>query len=278
MLLILATWGMPVDRADWARAMQAELAQVHDRRARWRFSLGCSRAALTMRSRECLALRAGGSAGVRSSVLAAIAAAFVLGVIGLVRYPQLHAGLWGWASVAAFATVLFVYAALALTLSRGAGVRHVAARRYGFGGGLMVGLAWLWILAPAEISKTLIFLPLAVALLAPLVAAVLARRSGADAQAAMQTALWTGLTGALLAFIVWVIAAYASDGRPYDPQLLRDFHHSGSHDLAAFAVGDDLGTGLALLVIVPLVAFAIGCLQMLVASQTSSTRQLNDRS
>ena len=53
---------------------------------------------------------------------------------------------------------------------------------------------------------------------------------------------------------------YVRDGRPYDAQMLRDFHASGSRDLAAYAVGDNLGAALGLLLIVPVVALALGSL------------------
>jgi hypothetical protein len=45
-LLAVATAALPADRRDWGAAMAAELAQVEDRRARWRFATGCARAAV----------------------------------------------------------------------------------------------------------------------------------------------------------------------------------------------------------------------------------------
>jgi hypothetical protein len=269
-LLLLATRGLPSDRADWGRAMHAELAGVAESRARRHFGLGCVRAALTIRLRASIGVRDGGR--IRCTLLAAILATLGLGAFGLVRYPSLHSGFAAWAAVAAFVMILAAYATLALTLSHGSGAREVAARRYGLSGGLAVGLAWLWILAPAEISKNLVFVPLGAALLVPVATAEIVRRSGAGATGATQAALWSGMTGALLAFIVWVVAAYASDGRPYDAQLMRDFHASGSHDLAAYAVGDDLGAALGLLVIVPLVALALGSLSACVAPRRSGDR------
>jgi hypothetical protein len=269
-LLVLATRGLPADRAEWGRAMQAELSGVLDPRARLLFSLGCAHAMTRMRLRASIGLRDGRGCGVRGIVLSAIVAVLALGLFGLVRYPSLHTGVAAWAAVAAFLTVLAAYAALALTLSHGAGRRAVAARRHGLCGGLAVGLAWLWILAPDEISKSLVFVPLGAALLGPVCTAALVRRSGAGDRAATQAALWSGMTGALLAFIVWVAAAYARDGGPYDAQLVRDFHASGSHDLAAYAVGDDLGAALGLLVIVPLLALALGSLRLRVVPRRSA--------
>jgi hypothetical protein len=262
-VLLAAVRGLPADRAEWGRAMRAELAGVTGARARWGFSLGCARAALALRARAGLTAPGRGGAAMRSLVLAAILAALALAAYGLVRYPGLRAG--AWTSVAVFGALMLGYAWLALTLSRGAARPTAAARRYGLAGGVLVGAAWLLILAPATISKTLVFVPLAAALLGPACVAVLVRRAGGDVRAARDAALWSGLIGALLAFIVWVTVTYARDGRPYDAQMLRDFHASGSHDLAAYAVADDLGAALGLLVIVPVVALALGSLAGVVA-------------
>jgi hypothetical protein len=45
-LLAAATATLPDDRRDWGAAMAAELTQVQDRPARWRFAAGCARAAV----------------------------------------------------------------------------------------------------------------------------------------------------------------------------------------------------------------------------------------
>jgi hypothetical protein len=41
---------------------------------------------------------------------------------------------------------------------------------------------------------------------------------------------------------------------------MRDFQHSGARDLAAYIVGDTLGAACGLLVIVPVLALALGSL------------------
>ena len=99
------------------------------------------------------------------------------------------------------------------------------------------------------------------ALLGPACVAALAGRSANDARTGTtQAALWGGIVGGLTTFVVWVTATYLRDGRPYDPGLLRDFHQSGAHDLATYAVSDNLGSGLVLLFIVPIAALAFGSL------------------
>ena len=46
LLLAAAAATLPADRRDWGAAMTAELAQVQDPAARWRFAAGCARAAV----------------------------------------------------------------------------------------------------------------------------------------------------------------------------------------------------------------------------------------
>ncbi|MDX6540322.1 MAG: hypothetical protein QOI71_1932 [Gaiellales bacterium] len=264
-LLGLAVSGLPADRREWGSAMRAELAVVTGRRARWRFSLGCARAATALRVRACLTPHDRGGSGVRALALCAIVAALGLAVYELVRYPALRSSFNTWASASFFVVLVLAYTGAVLTLSRGSTAQARVARRYGLAGGLLTGAAWLLILAPAGVVKSLVFVPLLVALVAPLVVAVLAGRASRNAGAATGAALWSGLVGGLLVFIIWVTATYATDGRPYDAQLLRDYRNSGSHDLVAYAVADNLGGALGLLVIIPLVALALGSLGGLIA-------------
>ena len=240
--------------------MLAELGAIGDTGERRRFSLGCVRVAAAMRVRAAFARRDRGAGGLRVAMLGAVAGAFVLAMCGLVRYPGLRSagGVWG---VCGFLLLLLIcYAAGALTLSRGTTPQARVARRYGVTGGLVVGVAWLVSIAPSHLLKAWVFLPLLVALLVPAAVAALAGRASSDGRAATGAALWSGLVGGLLVFLVWITETYARDGRPYDAQLLRDFHRSGSHDLAAYAVSDNLGGAIGLLVIIPVVALAAGSL------------------
>jgi hypothetical protein len=259
-LLVLAVRGLPADRSEWGTAMCAELAGVRGSRARWVFGLGCVRTALALRLRARVLGRDRGGNGVRAFVIAGTAGALALSLYGLERYPALRAGSGAWAALAALAVILLGYAALALSLTRGAGAEALVARGAGVAGGVLVGAAWLAIIVPGAFPKALFAVPLAASLLVPAAVATLVGRSTGCRRAGTDAALWGGLVGALLAFVVWVSATYASDGRPYDAQLVRDFHHSGAHDLAAYAVGDALGSAIGLLVIIPVVAVALGSL------------------
>ncbi len=254
--LTLAIGALPAGRADWGNAMLAELGEVRGGQARWRFSLGCSRTALALTVRDTVLARDRSGHGVRAVVLGGIVAALVLAGYGLVRYP----GLRSWASVGFLLVVLIGYASCALSLSRGTTRRASTARRNGLLGGLAVGAAWLVILAPTSLLKAWVFVPLLVALLGPVAVAVLTGLTSRDARAARAAAMWSGLVGGLLVFVIWATATYVRDGRPYDPQLVRDFHHSHAHDLATYAVSDNLGAALGLLLIIPIVAVALGSL------------------
>jgi hypothetical protein len=266
-ILALALRSAPGGLADWAAAMQAELASVSGTRARWRFSLGCSRAALRLRARRAFARHERGGTPLRALAQIAIACCAVLASYGLVRYPELHDGGTAWLEIACVAVLLAGYAATSLVICRGVGRHASSARAYAALGGVAIGAAWLLILAPERIGKQLVALPLLVALVAPCAVALVAARRLGDRRSATAAALWSGMLGALAVFIVWVTATFVRDGRPYDAQLVRDFHASGAHDLAAYAVGDDLGAAVGLLVIIPLVALALGSLVAALATR-----------
>jgi hypothetical protein len=165
-----------------------------------------------------------------------------------------------WVSLALLSLLLTAYVLGGLTLCRGVGEHAARARLHAVIGGGVIGGAWLVLLVPEGLAKQLVFVPLLVGLLAPCGVALGTGRALRDPAMASAAALWSGMIGALLAFIVWVTTTYASDGRPYDAQLVRDFHASGARDLATYAVGDDLGAAAGLLVIIPVVAFALGSL------------------
>ncbi len=238
--------------------MRNEYSYVHGQGARWRFGLGCARAAALIRLRALARRPAPGTANSRAFVFVGIAAALCLATYGLVHYPELRSDPGTWASVTLFLVVLAGYALIALTLS-GERTGHTStASRYGLTGGLLIGGGWFVILAPTHLLKSWVALPLMIVLLGPACIAALAGRSTSDARAGRQAALWSGIIGGLSAFVIWVTETYLRDGRPYDSGLLRDFHRSGTHDLATYAVSDNLGSGLVLLLIVPIVALALG--------------------
>jgi hypothetical protein len=251
--------------------MSAELGGVCGARARWSFGLGCARTAVAMRMRAALLARDRGGNGLRALLLAAIAASAVLALYGPVRYPGLRTG-DSWLAFTVFLVCMLAYGAAALSLSRGRGPAVARARGHGLAGGLVVGGSWLLILLP--LSKALFFVPLAVALVAPIVVALIAGHLSKDAGVGRAAALWSGLVGGLLVFITYVTVTYAGDGRPYDAQTVQAFHASGARDLVTYAVADDLGGALSMLVIIPVVALALGSLT---SARAPATRRAPQR-
>ncbi len=243
LLLALATRDLRAARVSWGQAMLAELASVHDAAERRRLSLGCTWAVTTMRFRD--AFSAGGHKSIRALVLIPIAAVLALAGYGLARYPALRSGAGPWAALACLAVLLCGYTAVGLTVARGTARVRLA----GLSGGLLLGATWLLIVAPSAALKQWVFVPLLAALLIPAVLAI---------RISTSVALWAGTVGGLLSSVVLVSVAYLDGGRPYDAQLVRDYHAAGAHGLAAYSVGGTLSTALALLLIIPLVAAAFG--------------------
>lgn len=193
-------------------------------------------------------------------VLGAVAAPLALAGYGLIRYPLRGAGDGFWPGVLTLLAVLLGYVAGALGLSRGMTPAAVRARRYGLLGGIPVGMSWLAAIFPTAPLKEWVLVPLALAMLGPASVALLTRRATRDAKAARAAGMWSGLVGGLFVFVIWVSATYLHGGRPFDPQLIRDVHASGAPDLTAYAVSDNLGAALGMLVIIPTVALAVGSL------------------
>ena len=251
--------------------MRNEHCHIQGKGRRWRFSLGCVWAATLIRLRAMASRPAPGTTGSRAFVLAGIAAALCLAAYGLWHYPELRSDPGTWASVTFFLVVLAGYALIALALSGENSGHASVASRHGLTSGLVIGGAWFVILAPTNLLKSWVALPLMIVLLGPACIAALAARSAGDARTGARAALWSGIVGGLTSFVIWVTATYLRDGRPYDPGLLRDFHQSGAHDLATYAVSDNLGSGLVLLLIVPTAALALGSLTARLAAGPART-------
>ena len=238
LLLEFAVRGLPADRLDWAQAMLVELDHVEGRQERWQFSLGCAVIALALVG------------------------------YGLVHYPGLRSEPNVGGAMIVFLVTLLTYTALTAFLSRGETQRSAAARRYGLTGGLAVGAGWFLGIAPPSALKGWVFLPLLIALVGPATVAAVAGHRASDSRTGTLAALWSGLVGGLTVFIVWVSVTYMNAGGPYDSGLVSDFHKSNAPDLATYAVSDDLGSGLVLLLMIPTVAFALGSLSARLAAAT----------
>jgi hypothetical protein len=98
-LLAAATAALPTDRRDWGAAMTAELAQVQDRAARWRFAAGCARAALLPPGGNLTAVAVTGAVAATATAATALAAGAALPA-GRVFAPSLVGLLGGLATLA----------------------------------------------------------------------------------------------------------------------------------------------------------------------------------
>ena len=266
-LLVFAVRGLPPDRLDWGQAMLAEFDQVQGREARWRFSLGCAWAA----SRIRLQSPEPGGAGLRAVILGCVMLSLALVGYGLVHYPGLRSEPNVWGAMLVFLATLLTYTGLAIVFARGVSQQAIAARRYGLRGGLATGAGWLLGIHPPAALKGWVFLPLLIALIGPATVAAVAARRSRDSRTGNLTALWSGLVAGLTVFIVWAAVTYANAGGPYDAGLVKDFHSSGAHDLPTYAVSDDLGSGLVLLLLVPTSALALGTLGARLLAATRQT-------
>jgi hypothetical protein len=249
-LLVWAVSGLPADRVQWGEAMFGELQQLQGRRQRWRFAVGCAGATLLLPSRRA-----------DSAALAArLVAATALVCAGLVayslrRYPAMLAHGGTWPALAMFVTVLVGYALMSAVL-----VRRGPVARSGLVGGL--GLAAVWIiagmLAVSHASQPAYsFLLLTIPLAAFAVGVVAARR--ATAVVRQPVVLLSAVVAGLILFLVLAGDTVLTAGVPYDAGQLRDFPGSGMPDLATYAVSDNLGSAMMLLLLVPIVTAAIGC-------------------
>jgi hypothetical protein len=255
-LLSFLVRGLPSERSEWGQAMLGELDQAQEPRSRWRFTVGCAWAACRMR----LASPEPGGAGLRAVILGCAALSLGLVGYGLVQYPGMRTETNFWGAMVVFLTTLLVYIGLAVVLARGVSRQSIAARRFGLVGGLATGAGWLLGVAPPAALKGWVFLPLLIALIGPALAATIAGHRSRDLRTANLTALWSGLVAGLTVFIVWTAVTYADAGGPYDSALVNDFRMSGAHDLPTYAISDNLGSGLVLLLMIPTVALALGTL------------------
>jgi hypothetical protein len=250
-LLGWAVSALPADRAPWGEAMFGELDQLDSRRQRWRFAAGCASAAVFLPSRRA------DSTGLAARLIAATALTCAgLVTYGLVHYPQILTRTRTWPVLAVFVSVLAGYTVISAIL-----VRRGPITRSGLACGL--GLAAVWIIAGIPVvsqapqpAYSLLLLAIPVASLA--VGATAARRNR-TAAVRQQVVLLSALVAGLVLFVVYASDTLLTAGGPYDAGLVRDFPGSGLPDLATYAVSDNLGSAMMLLLLVPAVTAAIGC-------------------
>lgn len=242
-------------RAEWGRAMVGELATLERRAQRWSFVQGCLLVLLLLPFRR-------GQPGrvILGSMGAGAVGCVALVGYALVRYPGLDTGTVTWLSVAGFLAVLAGYTLVGRVVVRRLTGRTGSATRAGLLGGVVTAALWLGIggaAASRSIASAGVVVALAIPVTASAVGATAAWR-GRSAAAGREAAALSAMFAGLVVFLVWVGAAVLTGGRPYDSGLLRDFHTSGAPDLATYAVSDNLGAGMMLLLLVPVLTASIG--------------------
>jgi hypothetical protein len=252
---VLLTWAigfLAADRAEWGQAMVGELEGIEERSKRWRFSLGCLGAALLVPARR-------GDSGrlIVGLVVAAAVGCVGLTSYGLVRYPGVLASRGTWPALVTFVAVL-----AGLALMTAITVRRGAAGTVGLTGGVAVAAVWLLVgvvvVSPSSspaFSWLLLALPLA-PLAVGVVAAWRSRTGTTGRQAVLVAAAFAGI----VLFLVLGGDALMTANGPYDAGQIRDFPGSGLPDLPTYAVNDNLGTAMALLLLVSTTTAAIGSL------------------
>jgi hypothetical protein len=239
-------------RPEWGRAMLGELAQVSGTRPRWAFALGCIRSvAFGMPAPGAQrAVLVGAWAGATASVAVVVTA--------LVRYPGIVTGARTWLVIGVFLALLLAYLLTAAQL--GARLVDYQLLVTAAIAGAAIAASWLAmgliasLDAPPALSLALIGIgPLAAAA----IGWIATRRSGSSRAGFTCVGLAALLAGFAL-FLLWAGETVVTAGRPYDAGLLRDFTTSGVSDLATYAVSDSLGTGMMLLVLVPLMSLSCG--------------------
>jgi len=238
---------LSADRAEWGQAMLGELGQ-YTGAARWRYAVGCALAAIG------LPRRGRGARWVIASVLvASITSAGLVGY-GFARYPGMVTGAGTWLALAAFAAVLAGFVVITGVTTRQSPIAIT---------GLICGcaLAAVWIGVGATALSThspaskllLLILPLAC-----IAVGVIGARRGRTRTAGRRAAVVSAVVAALAVFLVLATDTLVTGGQPYDAGQLHDFATSGYPDMATYAVSDNLGTAMVLLLLMSATTALLG--------------------
>ena len=247
---------LPSGRAEWGQAMLSELACIESRSRRWRFAVSGAGVALT-------APRTYGAPG-RSIVVALVAAAATCAgtiVVALLRYPALATGR-AWFATAICLAVLISYVVAGAVLVRQFEAPALIPLRVAVVGAIGIAALWLGIGAIASYapSKTLSAALMVALPVTSFAVGVVATWQTASRRAGRSASPPSAIGAGLLRSVIWMGDTLLTAGRPYDPGMRRDFAASGAHDLATYAVNDNLGSAMVLLLLIPLLAGVFGFL------------------
>jgi hypothetical protein len=229
----------------WIAAMLAEYESIDDRRVRRGFARGCLWAALRHPSPDR------GTKALRAAVVVPIAAAGVLAVIGLVRYPWVRAGSW-WSLY----LVGFVGALMACGVVWWIGAR-LSSRTAALVGITLAPatLASSWMAMRSASSSSIAFALLPAGL--PAIAVLLITHRDRSRDRAAAAALCGAVAVSLLFFIGAVATTYLSP-TPRNAAMLAEFAKSGAPDYRTWVVADNLSGATVMLALLAMAGLASG--------------------
>jgi len=168
-------------------------------------------------------------------------------------------GARSWAAVGALLAVLAGYLVAANLIARRMDRPALDALRVALMGAALIAALGVIVGVIASFSSSDYLATVLLALpLASLSVVALGTWRGRAASAGGRVAILSALGAGLLVFLVWVGDTVLTGGRPYDAGMVHDFHNSGARDLATYAVNDNLGSGMVLLLLVPVLTAAFG--------------------
>ena len=244
-----------VGRPEWGQAMLAEVEQISAPRARRRFTWGCLGA---------LALSVPGLVG--GFAVAGILSVAVV-VAALIRYPGLVTGVGTWLAIGFFCAVILGYIVAAAGLS--ARLRSTMSTTAVWVSAAAIAGSWMLVGLCASVEPPPA-VPMTLLALAPAVALGLGWRATrrATPMIGVQCVGLTALVAGLGLFLLWASQTVIFAGRPYDAGMVRDFLTSNATpDLATYAVSDSLGSGMVLMLLVPLVSLTAGATGAVIATR-----------
>ncbi len=201
-----------------------------------------------------------------SGFLAAALLSVAVVVAALIRYPGLVKGVGTWLAIGFFLAVIVSYVVAAAGLA--ARLAPMKSTALVLVAGAAIAGSWMAVGLSASTAPSVV--PMALLVLAPAVALSLGwrttRRSSSPSVGLQHVGLAALISGFGL-FLLWAGETVLFAGRPYDAGMVRDFRASAAPDLATYAVSDSLGSGMMLLLLVPLVSLAAGATGALAATR-----------
>jgi hypothetical protein len=237
------------ERAEWFAAMSAEIEAIEDPAAKRRFSRSCVRASLSVApSTDPSGLLALGA------LAAAVAGCVASAAYGLGRYPQIAEGASVIFYTGAFAIVLVAYGTTGLVLL---GLGSPTSRRSAVvWSAPALATATVAALGPGMLSAAI---GVGVVLL-PGAAAYRSGRGDRGGSNGLVAGLSCSVLAGMLTFVGFTVATYVAGGGSPTGQMLDEFHRSGMTDYTAWAVDDNLGGAVFLLVALPIVGSVVAVL------------------